>query len=360
MRDPYIKDPDLEIYQGDSLEVMREMADRSVDMICTSPPFFGLRDYQHEDQIGLEEHPDQWVASLAAIFDEARRVISDQGTLWIEVGDSYVSAGGAGNQGENGQRASRAFTADGKLKKRSMPGLKPKDLIGAPWMLAFAVRSLGWYLRSEIIWHKPNALPESVQDRPTKGHSTVFLFSKSSSYFYNLDAIRVPFAAKTRNGNVEKRSNPAAAVGASDTGYAIPWKGPSDVPQEETLDGLPGESPRGPDGRRATNIKGGDFSIQYRDGDRWPNPAGANARTVWEIPTEPTHFEHFACFPQELVRRMILAGCPEGGTVLDCFGGSGTTALVARSLGRRSVLIELNPEYVELAAGRLAQQSLLA
>lgn len=435
---PFVRDADFTLWHGDCLDVLRTLPDASVHMCATSPPFYGLRDYGVDGQIGLEETPDEWVARLVAVFSEVRRVLRDDGTLWVEIGDSYASASTGGAQGTTGQRASRSFT--GLSLGGGVPdGLKGKDLLGQPWMLAFALRADGWYLRSEIIWHRPNPMPESVTDRPTKAHSTVFLLSKRPRYFYDADAIREAFSENTHSrgkGNGVKQDLNADSnmqTGRSNRSFgdatrtvlgALP-------PQAETLDGSDGEAPRGHDGRRATAVEGREHSEQHRNGERWPNPSGANARSVWRIPTEPTPFAHFATWPQKLVERMILAGtsekgcCPECGspwerettvdytrerpgldgggrtrkiaapdddrangnpklrrhtetigwqpgcgcgqdtpavpcTVLDPFGGSGTTAVVARRLGRASTLIELNADYCALAAKRLSQQSLLA
>lgn len=337
---PYLADPDVTLYCGDALETLRDLPDASVHMCCTSPPFYALRDYGVDGQIGLEETPQEWVDNLVAVFAEVRRVLRDDGTLWIEIGDSYASSGGDTHSGFNARYFGKEFRSN-KQSGVKFPGghkrhpTKPKDLLGQPWMLAFALRTNGWYLRKEIIWHKINAMPESVSDRPTKAHSTIFLLAKRPRYFYDPDAIREPH--KT-------------------------------------------------DGRRVTTVKAADGSIQHRDGERWPG-SGANARSVWTIPTEPTPFAHFATWPQELCRRMILAGtsergcCPTCGApwrrtvcwspscdhldepipciVLDPFVGSGTTLVVARKHGRRSVGIELNADYCQIAADRLAQQSLL-
>jgi len=271
---PWLQDDDLILYQGDAVEQLCQLSDGSVDMVATSPPFYGLRDYGVDGQIGLEKTPEQWAARLVSVFQEVRRILRDEGTFWIEVGDTWVD----------------------------------KELIGAPWILSFALSNDGWKRRQEIIWEKPNAMPESTTDRPTRSHSTIFLFSKQPSYFYDADVLREPYIM---------------------------------------------------DGRRITTVTGGSGSEQHRNGERWPNPNGANARSVWTIPTEPTPFAHFATWPQALVKRMILAGCPEGGTVLDPFAGSGTTLLAARALGRRSIGVELSEEYCKLISTRTQQLSLL-
>jgi DNA modification methylase len=347
-----VDDLDFQLWQGDALEVLRGLPSGSVHCALTSPPFYSLRDYGCEGQIGLEASVDEWCANLVGVFRELRRVLRDDGTFWCEIGDGFAN----------------------------------KHLIGAPWLLAFALRADGWYLRSEIIWDKPNPMPESVTDRPTKSHSTVFLLAKSPRYFFDQEAVR-----------------------------------------EDAL------WPNGPNSPESiASPYGQGFTAGRSNGT--PPAAGRNVRSVWRIATQPTPFAHFATWPEKLVERMILAGtsergcCPECGapwerevertifaeqsiapksktldgmkrndgdrnlggqqfnkfkaanpdrfigwrptcahdlepipaTILDCFMGSGTSALVARRLGRRSVGIELSREYAELCARRLQQQSLFA
>jgi len=324
----FLDDGDVRLYHGDALETLRGLPDGCVDMVATSPPFYGLRDYGVEGQIGLEETPDQWVQNLVAVFRECRRVLADHGTLWVEIGDSYGSSGGNTHAGFNERYFGKEFASD-KQSEDKFPSAtrphptKPKDLLGQPWLLAFALRADGWYLRSEIIWARPNPMPESVMDRPTKSHSTVFLLSKQPRYFYDADAIREAFtpgtiergytASKARDGLGRKDvANPQRGA---QNGWVAPFE---TRPQAETLDGSAGESPRGPDGRRATRVTGQDGSEQHRDGERWPNPSGANARSVWTIPTEPTPFAHFATWPRKLVARMIQAGTSERGKCPEC------------------------------------------
>ncbi len=315
----FLDDGDVRLYHGDCLDVLRELPDRSVHMCATSPPFYGLRDYGVQGQIGLEETPDMWVARLVAVFREVRRVLRDDGTLWVEIGDSYSSGNREGHGTRVGYKQATNLGTIGHDYRPPMPdGIKQKDMLGQPWMLAFALRADGWYLRSEIIWARPNPMPESVTDRPTKAHSTVFLLSKQPRYFYDADAIREEYAGpvEVRQGRVGAYQNRAMnGLGDGTTPTRVLTR---PTPQVETLGDLPPEAPRGPDGRRVTAVKGQENSEQHRDGERWPNPGGANARSVWSISTEPTPFAHFATWPQALVRRMIRAGTSEKGCCPEC------------------------------------------
>ena len=390
MAERYVTDPDVTLWHGDALQTLRELPDGSVDMVATSPPFFGLRDYgtgtweggdpdcdhlarpaggprtpgptfrdtetddrdrkqyAHEcvqcgavrvdGQIGLEATVDEWLARLVEVFAECRRVLADHGTFWLEVGDSYNTY--AGNRTSHGRisRAERDHPERPRGTGLTTDGLKAKDLIGQPWLLAFALRADGWYLRSEIIWHRPNPMPESVRDRVTKAHSTVFMLTKGRRYFYDADAIREPYAGPTdhrRTVDVRYQApGQAEHTGLRRVGLDLPL----DVPQIETLPGLDGEAPRGPDGRRQTMVQAGEHSEQHRNGERWPNELGANSRSVWTIPTEPTPFEHFATWPRELVRRMIQAGTSEHGKCAECgspWGRRSKTAMLdARGVQR--------------------------
>jgi DNA modification methylase len=362
---PYVADPDFTLYVGDVRDVLAELPDESVHCVVTSPPFYALRDYGVEGQIGLEATPEEWVAELVGVFRECRRVLRPHGTLWIECGDSYASGGHNGKGYVDGGEQ----TALIGQKHPRVSWLKPKDLLGQPWMLAFALRADGWYLRQAIVWHKPNAMPESAKDRCTTAHSYVFLLSKQARYFFDADAIGEEFSDNTHSRGrptfdaLPKTVEFGKGQRNNDSFTAATWGQPyleaRQRPQAETLDGSEGEAPRGPDGRRATHVKQGPHSIQHRDGDRWPNDQ-RHPRSVWTIPTQSYQDAHFATWPEALAERIILAGCPPNGTVLDPFLGSGTTALVARRHGRRSIGIELNEEYAKLAARRLQQLSLLA
>jgi len=332
---PYVEDSDFTLWNGDALDVLRGLPEGSVNCAVTSPPYWGLRDYGHDGQLGLESTPDEYVASLVAVFAEVRRVLTDDGTLWLNLGDSYAghNASGfrAGNEVKNGGVSNKNGVG-------YVDGHKPKDLVGIPWRVAFALQGDGWYLRSDIIWAKPNPMPESVTDRPTKAHEYVFLLSKQPRYWFDQEAVRESAVGPDRGPGMTRGVNgPHALQAGLDRRARRTALVPNQTKNGVGTQGLGSET----------------FGHYSQDG-------GRNVRSVWEIATQPYSEGHFAVFPEELARRCILAGCPEGGTVLDPFGGSGTTALVARRHGRSSVLIELNPEYCALAARRLSQLSLLA
>jgi len=296
---------------GDCRETMRKWALEGIkaQTCVTSPPYYGLRDYGHDGQIGLEETPEQYIEAMVEVFRCVWDVLEDDGTLWLNIGDSYA---GNNSQASNNGRAGFGNPRE-RVVNRTGEGLKTKDLIGIPWMLAFALRADGWYLRQDIIWHKPNPMPESVQDRCTKAHEYIFLLSKSSKYYYDHDAIKEPLKGEpqTRDKNAE--------------------------------------------GYQADYAHGDRFS----KGERVFGADGlANKRSVWSVPVKPYAGAHFAVFPSELIEPCIIAGAPAGGVVLDPFMGSGTTAQVAQTLGRKYLGCELNPAYQPLQNKRLAQQSL--
>ena len=342
----------LRILNGDALEMLRTLPDESVNCCVTSPPYYGLRDYGAAGQIGLESTPEQYIERLVAVFREVRRVLRDDGTLWLNIGDSYW--GGKGSNGSSKARRTASerrylqsagtVMIDTRPTDRNHPVIKPKDLIGIPWMLAFALRADGWYLRQDIIWAKPNPMPESVRDRCTKAHEYIFLLTKSARYWYDAEAVGENFADERMGCSGAKFGTPeqyAKESGRSgDQGLARFNKG------------------RG--GKNAMRGQG-----HFRDGENGPaNRAGRdmqnvgaegftrNRRSVWTITTKPYTEAHFATFPPELPRICIMAGCPADGVVLDPFAGSGTTGAVALELGRRAVLIELNPKYVKLIERR--------
>jgi DNA modification methylase len=314
--------PTWEIRVGDVRDRLREMPDESVHCVVTSPPYWGLRDYGVPGQLGLEATYIEHVETMTAIFGEVRRVLRPDGTLWLNYGDTYATgAGSAKNPGSrvqprSGYEGKHRFTGDFPVcqpNRLPQPGLKPKDLCGIPWRVAFALQDDGWYLRSDIIWHKPNPLPESVRDRPTKSHEYLFLLAKSQRYFYD-----------------------AASIRERDTG------------QDHARSVLENQDSLEPSGGLMRPHRG----LRRCDGR---NGLGRNARSVWTVSTQAFPKAHFATFPEELARRCIRAGCPKAGVVLDPFAGSGTTILVALQLGRNAIGIELKPAFAELARERITK-----
>jgi len=311
---------DAIVHVGDVLDILPTIEAASVNCVVTSPPYWGLRDYGTEGQLGLEPTPEQYVANMVRVFAEVWRVLRDDGTLWLNLGDSY--AGGGNNRGNNSPISEKQGSNAGATGQCAMHaknvdprsiGLKPKDLVGIPWRVAFALQADGWYLRSDIIWAKPNPMPESVTDRPTKAHEYVFLLTKQPRYWYDAEAIRED--------------------GQEWTGRAGTFARCGDV----SLHVLPGQA-----------------AAEHRADRTDRVPTGRNRRTVWTIATQPYPEAHFATYPEKLVEPCILAGCPVGGTVLDPFIGSGTTGAVACRLGRSFVGIELSAEYAEMAERRIA------
>lgn len=345
----YLSDPDVTLHHGDALTVLRDLEASSVDTCVTSPPYLGLRDYGHPDQIGLERTLNDYVDVLVAVFREVRRVLRPQGTLWLNIGDSYNAYNGGAGPGSKlskRQTEARPRLASGfGLQQRE---LKPKDLMMVPARVALALQADGWWLRSDIIWAKPNPMPESVTDRPTKAHEYVFLLSASERYFYAAAAIAEPATWYGPNGY--PKSGPHAGQMHARAKKGPTWeerKAAGATRGNVAFDGNVGAGTQ-------RGVHGDGLSHDLGDG------LTRNARSVWTIQTQQFADAHFAVFPEELPRRCIAAGCPEGGTVLDPFAGSGTTLYVARKLQRRAIGIELNESYCKLAADRLAQQSLLA
>lgn len=301
---------------GDCLESLRRMGDQSVHCVVTSPPYYGLRDYGHDGQIGLEQTPEAYIDRLCGVFDEVWRVLRDDGTLWLNIGDSYSSGQIGRNdsvqqQQINGRAVTSKITSSKSVNRAE--GIGPKNLLMIPARVALEMQSRGWYLRSEIIWHKPNPMPESVTDRPTKSHEMVYLLSKQPRYWYDADAVR------------EVSTNEARVITLGDKSFA----------------------------RGQQNGRGDAYYHGNAKNDAYVVPQYRNLRDVWTISTQPYSGAHFAVMPPELARKAIKAGCPAGGVVLDPFGGAGTTAVVAIEEGRDYVLCELNARYAGLALERI-------
>lgn len=316
---------------GDCIESMRTMESSSANCCVTSPPYFGLRDYGCTGQIGLESTPEIYIAKMVEVFQEVKRVLKNDGTLWLNIGDSYAGSGkGQGPDGANDPKVNKTKGMKVETMTAQSIGCKAKDLIGIPWMLAFALRADGWYLRQDIIWHKPNPMPESVTDRCTKSHEYIFLLSKSAKYYYDAMAIKEAsvdefWTTRMDRTNDGQKYNPT-----------------------EKINGIRAR-------KRSTN-----FSTYDRDNNRQRGGSEyiiedgtRNKRSVWSVNTKPYSGAHFATFPEKLIEPMIKAGCPDGGVVLDPFMGAGTTAMVAKKLGRNYVGCELNPEYIQIAEKRL-------
>ena len=321
MSEPYYQDSSVCLWLGDALRVLEGMPESSVDCVVTSPPYYGLRDYGVDGQIGLEDTPDEYVDRLAAVFHAVARVLRDDGTLWLNLADSYAGSGKGrradGTRGTaTGKQASDRGACSGRLN-RPCRTVRRKSLLGIPWRVTFRLQDDGWILRSEIIWHKHNSMPESVRDRPTRAHETVFLLSRGEHYYYDAYAVRQPLA----ESSVRRLSQDVAAQHGSDR--------------------LPGKD-NGP--MKAVG-----------------SALGSNLRDVWDINTTPFTGAHFAVFPERLPATCIKAGCRPGGVVLDPFSGSGTTGLAALKAGCRYVGIDLSRDYLELSLHtRLAQGTLEA
>jgi DNA modification methylase len=309
----------LEILTGNCLDILPTLPPASVQCCVTSPPYWGLRDYGVNGQAGLEETPEAYVANMVAVFREVKRVLRDDGTLWLNLGDTYATNGYTAHpkneNAVNGGLGSWNSLTRSQSAMRTIGGvLKSKDLCGTPWRVAFALQADGWYLRSDIIWHKPNPMPESVTDRPTKAHEYIFLLSKSERYFYDAEAVREASVDTSNSARSTLAANGSKNVFLNKTGQ-----------------------------RRTAGA-----DTFHRDEER----TGRNRRTVWTITTQPYSDAHFATFPEELPKLCILAGSKPGDMIMDPFAGSGTTGKVALELGRKAVLIELNPAYATLTKER--------
>jgi len=328
MNRPHYSDDSVTLWQGHDLDVLRTLPDGSVDCCVTSPPYFALRDYGVDGQRGLEASPAEYVAGMVEVFAEVRRVLADDGTLWLNIGDSY--SGHHGNKRVGDGPAPSDKPGYRENMRISLPGgVPPKNLLGIPWRVAFALQDDGWILRNDIAWHKPNAMPESVTDRVSGTHEHVFLFSKAHRYWFDLDPIRERYDG---DRDISRRARTGATT--KENSIARAWGGVS-APQpamEAT-------------GARSTST----------------HDIGRNPGDVWSIPTQPFPGAHFAAMPPALAERCILAGCKPGGTVLDPYSGSGTTGLAATKHGRRYVGIDVNADYHDLALRtRLQQGALIA
>lgn len=338
---------------------LKKLPDKSINCCVTSPPYWGLRDYGTEDQLGLEKTPEEFVENIVAVFREVRRVLKDDGTLWLNLGDSYSgSSKGMNSDGTHNTKIGKKQKTHKGTHISKLPvykGLKPKDLVGIPWMVAFALRQDGWYLRQDIIWHKPNPMPESVTDRCTKSHEYIFLLSKNQKYYYNQDAIKTDVTDGTIarfNQQVEKQKGSNRVPGKTN-GNMKPV-GPGRNPRKG-VDTNGGNQASGV-GIPAMAIHGNGVKGHSGYFDSDGNLIGdgkANKKSVWTVTTKPFSEAHFATFPQDLIIDCIKAGCPENGIVLDPFMGAGTTAVVARKLNRNYIGFELNQEYIKISEKRL-------
>lgn len=326
------------ILTGDSLEQLKTIPDDTVNTCVTSPPYYGLRDYGVDGQIGLEQTPEQYISKLVAVFREVRRALRDDGTLWVNIGDSYANDEKWG--GKTSGKHARALHGEGKIGRvKRYTGLPGKNLIGIPWMLAFALRADGWYLRQDIIWAKPNPMPESVRDRCTKSHEYIFLLSKSPKYYYDAESIAEPVSEST----VWRCSQNINAQTGSDR---VPGK---------TNGNMKAVMPRY-GGNKYTNDP--DVFSRTKSGNAYDYRPMRNKRSVWTVTTKPFKGSHFAVFPPDLIEPCVLAGSPADGLVLDPFTGSGTTGVVSLRNGRNFIGIELNPDYVSLAKSRIEKEGI--
>jgi len=350
------------ILNGDALEVLRTLPDQSVHCCVTSPPYWGLRDYGVDGQLGLEKTPEEYVARLVEIFREVRRVLRDDGTLWLNLGDSYGNPSAGRNDGDHradGHQGGMSFKAVGTTKHTGN-SVKPKDLVGIPWRVAFALQADGWWLRSDIIWAKPNPMPESVKDRPTRAHEYIFLLSKSGTvqFWTHSDAclderVFEKPAPDYRWVHRTTREETATDPNNPDDWRRINlWRGHDyyydhEAIKERAVD--PGSWNRNPHSIPAGHEGGTREGLHKIEASPY-----RNKRDVWTVTTKPYPDTHFAVYPPDLIRPCIRAGCPVGGVVLDPFFGAGTTGLVAKQEGRHYLGIELNQEYIEMAEARIA------
>jgi DNA modification methylase len=328
------------ILPGNNIDTLKTLPDNSVDCCVTSPPYYGLRDYGIDNQIGLEETPEAYIQKLVDIFREVKRALRDDGTLWVNIGDSYAGSGKGGATHPENAANYKQGTNKGLIGQRAATNVswgncKPKDLIGIPWMLAFALRDDGWYLRQDIIWSKPSAMPEPVKDRFCKSYEHIFLFSKKQKYYFDFQHALEP------------------ATGYDGRKVETTTRGSFD----EAVWGVPVGTKRQRWPQRGYAAKDGETGLtEQHHGASIPTNPLRTKRDVWVVATEPSGLNHFAMFPQKLILPCILCGCPENGVVLDPFMGSGTTAVVAVKNLRRFIGCEINPEYIKIAEQRIANE----
>lgn len=336
------------IYLSDALEGLKSLPSNFVDCIVTCPPYFAQRDYDIDGQIGLEDTPEEYIQKMCEVFMEAYRVLKPEGTLWLNLGDGYW--GGKGKSGvscspqeqekrfQNGNSINKAYHQIGGMNTtrsvdKKHPFLKAKDMIGMPWRIAFELQRLGWWLRQDIIWHKPNPMPESVKDRCTKSHEYIFLMTKSYNYYFDYESIMEDCSPNTHLKTKKHNVRPGVDKKGGNQGNGI-------MPQV---------------GKKFLNDTYTKSNGSFINATM--NPVlKRQKRSVWSVENKGIKDAHFATFPTKLIKDCIKAGCPKDGIVLDMFGGSGTTALVSRKLDRNFILFELNPKYISIAEKRLSQE----
>lgn len=345
----YYQDTAVTLYHGDALSVLKSMKPKSVQCVVTSPPYWRMRDYEVEGQMGMEETPELYTAAMVGVFKEVWRVLRDDGTIWVNLGDCYASGGWGGGADVRLNRSRTWAQREKLIGWRGHPkGLKHKDMVGIPWRFAFAMQSAGWYLRSDIIWEKPNVLPESVIDRPTKSHEHIFLMSKKPKYYYDAEGIKVPVSPNTHERGPRVRTKMDKAkrrYNRANTSFIRMIGGPVKIRNRRDVWKVPSLEAR----------------LQYRAAKRFIEMFHRKNRDkgdVWTIANRSFHGAHFSTFPPEMAKVCILAGCPIGGIVLDPFAGSGTACAVAKEFGRKSVGIDLNSEFLDMAKIRLRQDVL--
>ena len=359
----YYNQSGVTLYNGDALACLRDLPADSVNCCITSPPYWGLRDYGVAGQLGLEVTPELYVWHMVQVFREVRRVLRSDGTLWLNLGDSYNSQPWQRKPEDKVGTKQSTNSGSNDTGSRNCPNLKPKDLIGIPWRVAFALQEDGWWLRSDIIWAKPAPMPESVTDRPTRSHEYIFLLAKSEKYYCDMEAVKEPaangelfngdydkpgvlFGTATRNGRIDPAAEPKSWNGSSFTGE-----------RDVLLHPNVGRKSRPSKAKGSFNGKTEAMAETGQNAFRAVTEM-RNLRDVWMVGPQPFPEAHFATFPPRLIEPCVIAGCPVGGLVLDPFTGAGTTALVAKEHGRRFVGTELKREYCEIAARRLSQEVL--